>query len=278
MEQYQNMIRTIMTRGRKRVTSVQGPGTIVYTGFQARFEPEDGFPLITVRSLKGSWKALVHELLWFLSGSTNAYDLHKYGVHLWDQWATPETAGKFGHFNGELGPIYGAQWRTWKTADGRMIDQISNLIVEIKNYPDSKRMMVDTWNPGDVFRVFIAPCHGTPIKAVVAEGIIDLFMAQRSADTLLGVPFNIASYSLLHRMLAQVTGLKLGTLVIDFIDAHIYQDQISYVEEILCRKPRQLPQVKLNPDVKGIFNFRFEDFTLEGYNPHPPIKDIPVGI
>ena len=279
MKQYQDMIRMIVEKGRLRKTSVQGPGTRVYTGFQVRFEPEDGYPLLTLRDLgKSGWKAIVHELLWFLSGSTNVKDLQRHGVHIWDLWATSETAGQYGYTSGELGPIYGAQWRTWKTPDGRVIDQILNLVEEINSRPDSKRMMVDTWNPGDVDRVFIAPCHGTPIKAVVAEQVLDLFVGQRSADTLVGVPFNIASYALFHRMLAQVTNLKLGTLVMDFIDAHIYEDQMDFAAEILSREPKSLPRLLINSGVKNIFSFEFGDFALQSYNPHPAIKGIPVGI
>ncbi len=312
MRQYQELIKIVMEKGRWRETSAQGPSTKVYPAYLMRFNLSEGFPLMTTKSLKGSWKAIVGELLWFLSGSTNIKDLHKMGVHIWDSWATPEICARYNLPAGELGRIYGAQWRSWKKTEtgtvdqiqeilaspdssevqiksiklllegrqkgGAVIDQVSQLIHEIKNNPDSKRMMVSSWNAEDVENVFIASCHGTPFKAVVAEGIIDLVNVQRSADILIGVPFNIASYALLLLMIAQVTNLTPGELICIPIDGHIYKDQIPFVKEILSREPRPLPTIRLNPEIKDIFNFSFNDFTLENYDPHPPIKGIPVGV
>ena len=247
MRQFLELIDTVITKGKKRATSVQGPGTIVYPGYQMRFRPAEEFPLITTRSMKGSWKAMVHELLWFLSGSDDTADLHKHGVRLWDQWATPEICVRYGLEPGKVGPIYGPQWRSWRkreneTVDriisildldvlerknvsneekisaiklllegrpqgGYFIDQISQVVDEIKSRPDSKRMKVVSWNPEDVDRVFVAPCHGD-FKFIVAEGELYLNLWQRSADILIGVPFNMAGYGLLLLMVAHVTGLK----------------------------------------------------------------------
>jgi thymidylate synthase len=311
MKQYKELVETVMKKGRLRKTSVQGPGTKVRLVHEMRFDLSEGFPLVTIKSLKGSWRAVVGELLWFLSGSTNIEDLHKMKVHLWDSWATSEICKQYGLPPGELGRIYGAQWRNWRKAEnetvdriqeivreppdriqiesirqllkgrpkgGETIDQVARLIKEIKAYPDSKRMMVNSWNAEDVDNVFVAPCHATPFKTMVAEGIIDLVNVQRSADVLIGVPFNIASYALLLMMIAQVTDLTPGELICVTLDSHIYEDQFSFVQEILSREPKSLPTVKLNPEVKDIFKFSFEDVSLENYNPHPPIKGIPVGI
>jgi len=303
-----------MKKGRLRKTSVQGPGTKVRLVHEMRFDLSEGFPLMTIRSLEGrSWKAAVGELLWFLSGSTNIEDLHKVGVHLWDRWATPKICAQYGLPAGELGRIYGAQWRSWRKAEnetvdriqeivressispkfkvesirrllrgrpkgGETIDQVARLIEEIKTNPDSKRMMVNSWNAEDVKNVFIAPCHATPFKVMVAEGIIDLVNVQRSADVLIGVPFNVASYALLLMMIAQVTDLTPGELICVTLDSHIYEDQFPFVQEVLSREPGTLPTVKLNPEIKDLFEFSFEDVSLENYNPHPPIKGIPVGV
>ncbi len=277
MEQFLNLIDTVLTKGKKRATSVQGPGTIVYPGYEMRFRMDDGFPLITTRSLKGSWKALVHELLWFLSGSDDVGDLHKNGVHLWDPWATPEICKNYGLAPGRLGPIYGPQWRHWKTRDGGEIDQVSNVLDEIRTSPDSKRMTITAWNPEDIDKVFVAPCH-VVCKFIVAEGGLYLNLWQRSADLLVGVPFNIAEYALLLRMVAQVTSLKPVEFVHHLSDVHIYFDQVEYAKMQLERIPKPLPEVKLNPKVTDIFSFQLDDFTLAGYDPHPPIKGIPVAV
>lgn len=259
------------------MTSVQGVGNIVYAGHQFRFRPAERFPLMTTRSLEGGrWKAIVAELLWFLSGSSKISDLHRHGVRLWDAWATPEICEQYGLPPGDVGRIYGPQWRSWRATDGRVIDQISRLVEEIKKNPDSKRMKVIAWNPEDVDRVFIAPCHGD-FKCVVAEGVIDLCMTQRSADLPIGVPYNIASYSLLLLMLAQVTGLKAGEFVHHLQDVHIYDNQVDLLREQLQRSPRPLPRVNVNQAVRNIFDFTLQDFAVVGYNPHPPIK-FPVGV
>lgn len=307
MQQYQDLLKRVLREGRRRKTSVQGVPTIGLLGHEMRFRPQESFPLLTVRSLKGSWKAIIEELRWFLSGSTNIYDLHKSNVHIWDQWATPEICARYGLPPGSLGPSYGKQWRNWdkyrpvsskdkltaritarlvslilgreyKLTKHEYVDQVKNLIDEIMNNPDSKRMMLTSWNPGDIDDVFIAPCHGTPVKCFVADGIIDLVNIQRSADIPIGVPFNTASYSLLLLMLAQVTGLKAGEFIHFLLDAHVYEDQIPYLKEMIEREPKPLPTVKLNPDIKNLFNFTFQDIELVGYNPHPPIKGIPTGV
>ncbi len=276
MKKYLDLVEQVLTKGRRRATSVQGVGNIVYAGAELRFKPAQEFPLITTRSLKGSWRAIVGELLWFLSGSSDIKDLHQMGVRLWDAWATKEICDQYGLPEGNLGRIYGPQWRAWRTTQGTTIDQITNLIGEIKERPDSKRMKVTAWNPEDVDQVFIAPCHGD-FKCVVAEGVLDLCMVQRSADLPIGVPFNIASYSLLLLMIAQVTGLKPGEFVHQLQDIHIYENQVQVIKEQLTRELRPLPHVKLNPNVLDLFAFTIDDFTLEGYNPHPPLK-IPVSV
>lgn len=277
MQQYINLVRCVLDNGLKRHTSVQGIPNYVYPGYMLRFNMRDGFPLITVRNIspKG-WRALVAELLWFLSGSSKVSDLHKVGVHLWDAWAEERFCRDYGLETGDLGRIYGPQWRNWLRRSGGSIDQITSLIDEIKNCPNSKRMMVTSWNPEDVSKVFIAPCHGI-FKTVVAEGKISLLMFQRSADVPIGVPFNIASYSLLLLMIAQVTGLEAWEFVHFLADAHIYEDQIAPIRILLERKPRPLPKVKLNPAINNIFDFMLEDIELVGYDPHPSVK-IPVSV
>lgn len=311
MKQYLDLVELVLTKGRHRTTSVQGVGNTVYAGHEMRFRPAEAFPLLTTRSLKGSWKAMVAELLWFLSGSNNIADLHAMGVHLWDPWATEEICKRKNLPPGSIGRSYGPQWRNWlrredKTLDvveqmlastisaeekiasltsmltrhrddSRPIDQISDLIKEITTRPDSKRMKVTAWNPEDITKVFIAPCHGD-FKCVVAEGVVDLCMTQRSCDLPIGIPFNMASYSLLLLMIAQVTSLKPGEFVHHLQDIHIYDDQVEPFKEQLKRQPRPLPQITLNPEVKNIFAFTLSDFTLSGYDPHPAIKGIPVGV
>lgn len=280
MRAYLDLVERVLTHGRRRTTGTQGIANIVYTGDMMRFRPAEEFPLLTTKDLGKkawkAWRALKAELLWFLSGSTHIRDLHKNDVHLWDQWATREICDRYGLPEGELGRIYGKQWRSWRTSEGGNIDQISNLVREIKEDPNSKRMMVTSWNPEDVNSVMVAPCHGI-FKCVVAEGIIDLMMCQRSADLPVGVPFNIASYSLLLLMLAQVTGLKPGELIYAPIDIHIYEDQIEGIKTQMAREPRKLPKLRMNPEVKNIFGFSIEDFALENYDPHPFIK-LPVAL
>ena len=278
MRQYLVLVERIFRNGVYR-PDVQGVGNIAVPGHQFTFNLDHGFPLITHRSLKGSWKALVHELLWFVSGSTQIADLHKHGVHLWDQWATPEICARYGYPAGELGPIYGTQWRKWRMRDGGEIDQLANVILMLKDDPYNRRSVVSAWNPEDVPNVFIAPCHHM-FMFFVGEGKLYLHLIQRSADTLVGVPFNIASYSLLLLMVSYLTGLKPGGLVHSLHDCHIYMDQLPFVEEILEREPRSLPRVRLADveDVRTIDDFRFEHFVLEDYDPHPPIKGIPVAV
>ena len=241
-----------------------------------RFNLDDGFPLITTRSMKGSWKAMVYELLWFLSGSTKIEDLNKNGVHLWDIWATPEICGPLGLETGDLGPIYDKQWRAFNGGGEKPIDQISRVIEDLKRNPDSRRIIVSSWNPVDVDKVFVAPCHCF-FQFFHADGELSLHLFQRSADVPIGVPFNIAEYALLLMMVAQVTGLKAKEFVHTLSDTHIYLNQVDQMKELLTRSPKPLPRVKINPDVKNIFDFKFEDFTLEGYEADPPIK-IPVGL
>jgi thymidylate synthase len=275
MQQYLDLVDHVLKKGKKK-TDPQKIGNIAVCGYQLRFDLNDGFPLITTRSMKGSWKAMVYELLWFLSGSTKVADLNKNGVHLWDMWATPEICGPLGLEPGDLGPIYGKQWRSFDGGGEKPVDQISNLIRDLKTNPDSRRLVVTAWNPVEVDKVFIAPCHSL-FKFFHADGELSLHVFQRSADVPIGVPFDIAEFALLLMMVAQVTGLKAKDLVYTLSDTHIYLDQIDAVKELLTRTPRDLPRVKINPEIKGIFDFTFEDFTLEGYDPHPPIK-IPVGL
>lgn len=281
MRQYLDLVETVLIKGRRRTTSVQGVGNTVYAGYQMKFRPAEEFPLITTRSLAGRpWRAIIAELLWFLSGSDNVTDLHKVGVRLWDAWATKEICNQYNLPENSVGRIYGVQWRSWLCRNGQTIDQISRLINEIKTQPDSKRMKVTVWNPEDVVdaegneKVFIAPCHGD-FKCVVADGVVDLCMTQRSADLPVGVPFNIASYSLLLLMIAQVSGLKAGEFTHHLQDIHIYDNQVEEIKKQLALKPRPLPLVSLNPEVTDLFSFQVEDFTLEGYDPHPFFK-IPV--
>ena len=275
MRQYSDLVEHVLKNGKKK-TDPQKVGNIAVCGYQMRFDVNEGFPLVTTRSLKGSWKSLVYELLWFLSGSTNIADLNKNGVHFWDIWATPEICASLGLSPGELGPIYGKQWRAFNGAGEKPVDQIARLIQDLKTNPDSRRLVVSSWNPVDAGKVFVAPCHCF-FKFFHAEGELSLHLFQRSADVPIGVPFNIAEYSLLLMMVAQVTGLKPKEFVHTLSDAHIYLDQVDAMKELLTREPRPLPTVKINPDVKDIFDFKFEDFTLENYDPHPPIK-IPVAL
>jgi thymidylate synthase len=237
-----------------------GTGTTSVFGHQMRFNLENGFPLVTTK--KCHMKSIVHELLWFLQGDTNIKYLKENGVRIWDEWADE---------NGNLGPVYGKQWRSWATVDGRVIDQIKIAVDQIKNNPDSRRIIVSAWNVGELDKMALAPCHAF-FQFYVADSKLSCQLYQRSADIFLGVPFNIASYALLTLMMAQVCGLKAGDFVHTFGDAHLYSNHMEQTREQLSREPRALPTMKINPDVKDIFAFKFEDFTLEGYDPHPAIK------
>jgi thymidylate synthase len=277
MKSYLDLCETVLIKGRKRITGTQGIANTVYAGAELRFRPSEAFPLMTTKDLGGKvWRALVHELLWFLSGSSKISDLNKHGVRLWDQWASEEISLKYNLPAGDLGRIYGPQWRSWLKRDGQTIDQITKVINEIKTDPNSKRMMVTSWNPEDVDGVMVAPCHGI-FKFVVAEGVLDLCMFQRSADLPVGIPFNIASYSLLLLMVAQVTDLQPGEFSHYLADIHVYDDQVDGIKQVMARTPKKLPKIKLNPDVKNLFDFKFEDFELVEYYPHPYVK-IPVAL
>jgi thymidylate synthase len=259
MKQYHNLMRHVLTTGAKK-TDRTGTGTLSVFGYQMRFDLSAGFPMVTTKKLH--LKSIVHELLWFLAGDTNIKYLSDNGVRIWDEWADSE---------GNLGPVYGKQWRSWGTADGREIDQISNLIERIKTNPDDRRMIVSAWNVGEIGAMALPPCHCL-FQFYVADGKLSCQLYQRSADIFLGVPFNIASYALLTLMIAQVTGLKPGEFIHTFGDAHLYSNHIEQAELQLTREPRPLPEMRLNPQVKSIFDFKFEDFELVGYDPHPHIK------
>ncbi len=264
MKQYLDLLQHVLDHGARK-SDRTGTGTISVFGYQTRFNLEEGFPLLTTKKLHT--RSIIHELLWFLKGETNIKYLRDNKVTIWDEWADK---------NGELGPVYGYQWRSWPAADGRHIDQIANLIEMIKTKPNSRRHIVSAWNVGEIEKMALPPCH-TIFQFYVADGKLSCQLYQRSADIFIGVPFNIASYSLLTMMVAQVTNLKPGDFVHTFGDAHIYLNHLEQVQLQLSREPRKLPQMKINPDVKNIFDFRFEDFELIGYDPHPHIKaDIAV--
>ncbi len=230
-----------------------------------RFDLAEGFPLVTTKKLHV--KSIIHELIWFLAGDTNIKYLKDNGVGIWDEWADE---------NGDLGPVYGKQWRSWASPDGRTIDQISDVLATLKRDPDSRRMIVSAWNPADIPKMALAPCHCL-FQFYVADGKLSCQLYQRSADIFLGVPFNIASYALLTMIMARVTGLELGDFVHTFGDAHLYSNHLEQADEQLSRTPRALPVMKINPDVQSLFDFKFEDFTLEGYDPWPHIK-APVAV
>lgn len=270
MKQYLDLLNKILTEGEQK-TDPQGVGNIAICGHQMHFNLDDGFPLVTTKKLGGSLKAIIGELLWFLSGSTKVQDLQKYGVHIWDQWATPEICQKMGLETGELGPIYGKQWR-----DFNGVDQIKNVVEGLKSNPDSRRLIVSAWNPNDVEKVFVAPCHCF-FQFFHSNGKLSLHLYQRSCDVPVGIPFNIAEYSLLLMMVSQVTGLKAHKFVHTLSDAHIYLDQVELAKTQITREPKPLPRIKINPDIKDIFSFKPEDFILEGYDAHPFIK-YPVAI
>ena len=261
MKQYLDLCRRVMTEGTLK-TDRTGTGTKSVFGHQLRCDLQDGFPLLTTKKLH--LKSIIYELLWFLRGDTNVHYLQEHGVRIWNEWADE---------NGELGPVYGHQWRSWPDYQGGTIDQIQNVVNLIKNHPDSRRMIVSAWNVAEVDSMALPPCH-TLFQFYVADDTLSLQLYQRSADIFLGVPFNIASYALLLQMMAQVTGLKAGTFVHTFGDAHIYTNHFEQVQLQLTREPRPLPTMRLNPDVHSIFDFRFEDFQLENYDPYPHIPGV----
>jgi thymidylate synthase len=259
MKQYTDLLRHVLAHGNQK-TDRTGTGTTSVFGYQMRFDLAEGFPLLTTK--KVHLKSIIYELLWFLQGSTNIAYLKENGVRIWDEWADE---------NGNLGPVYGYQWRNWPKPDGTHIDQITQVVNAIKANPDSRRLIVSAWNVADVDQMKLPPCHAF-FQFYVADGKLSCQLYQRSADIFLGVPFNIASYALLTMMVAQVCGLKLGDFVHTLGDAHIYSNHLEQVNEQLSRDLRLLPQMKINPNVKDIFSFQFEDFTLENYDPHPAIK------
>ncbi|MBQ3361422.1 MAG: thymidylate synthase [Bacteroidales bacterium] len=259
MKQYLDLLDHVLTNGTEKHDRT-GTGTISVFGYQMRFPLEEGFPLLTTKKLH--LRSIIHELLWFLKGDTNVQYLHDNKVTIWDEWADEE---------GNLGPIYGKQWRSWGCADGQVVDQIANLIEQIKTNPDSRRLLVSAWNVGELDKMALPPCH-IIFQFYVAAGKLSCQLYQRSADIFLGVPFNIASYALLTMMIAQVCGLKPGDFVHTLGDAHIYLNHVEQCRLQLTRDPRPLPTMKINPERKNILDFVYEDFTLENYNPHPHIK------
>ena len=264
MNQYLTLLEHVKQNGQKKEDRT-GTGTMSVFGYQMRFNLNEGFPLLTTK--KVHLKSVIYELLWFLSGDTNIKFLKDNGVSIWDEWADE---------NGNLGPVYGHQWRSWPTSEGKEIDQISNLINQIKKTPDSRRLIVSAWNVGEINKMKLPPCHCF-FQFYVADGRLSCQLYQRSADIFLGVPFNIASYALLTQMIAHVCGLECGEFIHTLGDAHIYTNHIDQVNEQLSRKPKKLPQIKINPSVKNIFDFKYEDFSLEGYDPYPLIK-APVAV
>lgn len=258
MQQYLKLLDRILTEGATK-TDRTGTGTMSVFGNQMRFDMANGFPLLTTKKLH--LKSIIYELLWFLRGDTNVHYLQEHGVRIWNEWADE---------NGELGPVYGHQWRSWPDYNGGTIDQIQNVVEMIKNHPDSRRMMVTAWNPAEVEQMALPPCHCL-FQFYVADGRLSLQLYQRSADTFLGVPFNIASYALLLQMMAQVTGLQPGEFIHTTGDTHLYLNHLDQARLQLTRTPRPLPTMKINPDVKNLFDFHYEDFQLEGYDPWPHI-------
>ena len=259
MKQYLDLLRRILDEGTPKGDRT-GTGTLSVFGHQMRFNLEEGFPLLTTKKLH--LKSIIYELLWFLKGDTNVRYLQEHGVRIWNEWADE---------NGDLGPVYGHQWRSWPNYKGGTIDQIQNVLDQIMRTPDSRRMMVSAWNPAEVDNMALPPCHCL-FQFYVADGRLSLQLYQRSADTFLGVPFNIASYALLTMMMAQVTGLRPGDFIHTTGDTHLYLNHLSQARLQLTRTPRPLPTMRLNPEVKSLFDFRFEDFTLENYDPYDHIK------
>ena len=258
MRQYHDLLRHVLDTGAEKGDRT-GTGTKSVFGYQMRFDLADGFPMLTTKKLH--LKSIIYELLWFLAGDTNIAYLNEHGVSIWDEWADED---------GELGPVYGKQWRSWEAPDGRTIDQISNLVAQIKRNPDSRRLIVSAWNPAEVDEMALPPCHCL-FQFYAANGRLSCQLYQRSADIFLGVPFNIASYALLTLMMAQVTGLEPGEFVHTFGDAHLYMNHIEQAQEQLSREPYPLPTMRLNPEVTDIFSFTYEDFDLENYRFHPHI-------
>jgi len=259
MKQYHDLLKHVLTTGSVK-SDRTGTGTISVFGYQMRFNLQEGFPLLTTKKLHT--RSIFHELLWFLKGETNIQYLKDNKVTIWDEWADE---------NGNLGPVYGKQWRSWEAADGRTIDQITNVIDQIKKNPDSRRLLVIAFNPGDVEKMALPPCHAF-FQFYVANGKLSCQLYQRSADIFLGVPFNIASYALLVHMVAQVCNLEVGEFIHTLGDAHIYSNHLDQVRLQLSRECRPLPQLKLNPNIKNIFDFKYEDIEIVGYDPHPAIK------
>ncbi len=259
MKAYLDLLRHILDHGTQKADRT-GTGTLSVFGYQMRFDLQEGFPLLTTKKLHT--KSIIHELLWFLKGETNIRYLKENGVRIWDEWADE---------NGDLGPIYGKQWRSWTTNDGHTIDQISKAVFTIKEHPDSRRIIINAWNVGELDQMALTPCHCL-FQFYVANGKLSCHLYQRSADCFLGVPFNIASYALLTMMMAQITNLKPGDFVHTFGDVHLYLNHLEQTQLQLTREPRKLPQLVINPEVKSIFDFKFEDFTLLHYDPHPHIK------
>jgi thymidylate synthase len=264
MQQYHDLLNHILAQGTRK-SDRTGTGTISVFGYQMRFDLSSGFPLVTTK--KVHLKSVIHELLWFLKGDTNIAYLKENGVSIWDEWADAE---------GNLGPVYGHQWRSWTGADGKTYDQIKDLLEQIKKNPDSRRLMVSAWNVADVPKMKLPPCHSL-FQFYVADGRLSCQLYQRSADVFLGVPFNIASYALLTHMIAQVCGLKVGDFVHTFGDAHLYLNHLDQVNEQLSRDFKPLPELRLNPEVRDLFSFRFEDIEILNYHPHPAIK-APVAV
>jgi thymidylate synthase len=259
MQTYLQLLRHVLEQGARK-SDRTGTGTLSVFGYQMRFDLAEGFPLLTTKKIHT--KSVVHELLWFLQGSTNVRYLQEHGVTIWDEWADA---------SGELGPVYGSQWRSWPAPDGRSIDQVAEVVEQIRKNPDSRRHIVSAWNPADLPRMALAPCHAL-FQFYVADGRLSCQLYQRSADVFLGVPFNIASYALLTAMVAQVTGLRAGDFVHTLGDAHLYLNHLEQAREQLARQPRALPRLVLNPTVHDLFSFRYEDIAFEAYDPHPAIR------
>ncbi len=264
MQQYLQLLQHILDTGTEK-SDRTGTGTISCFGYQMRFDLQKGFPMVTTKKLH--LKSIIHELLWFLKGDTNIAYLREHNVKIWDEWADAE---------GNLGPVYGKQWRSWEGADGKVYDQIKDVLQQLKTNPDSRRMIVNAWNVADLPQMALSPCHAL-FQFYVANGKLSCQLYQRSADVFLGVPFNIASYALLTMMMAQVCGLEYGEFIHTFGDVHLYSNHIEQARLQLTRKPFPLPQMKLNPEVKDLFDFKYEDFTLENYESHPHIK-APVAV